>query len=129
MAKYTAGEIADKISELRSKVAVQETLISQLRANYMSSDAGAGELRIQRQDGAVVPDHHFQVCIKDMDTMINELRGELEEWESLTFNTGPVEVEVEEEDDEVEEPVAISKKKEKRNVPAKRPNQHQAAAK
>lgn len=86
MAAYTAGGVADKISELRSKVAVYETLISLIKANYLSGDAGPGELRIMRKDGATVMDDHLKLTVGDIDEKIELLKEELEEWENLTFS-------------------------------------------
>lgn len=133
MASFTAAAVTDTISKLRSKIAVHKTLISQLKANYMSSDAGPGELRIQRDDGAVVVDSHLQETVEDLESMVESLAEELEEWENLTFNpqltanapeapaTEPVQSVA---------AVAIAKQK-KKEVPdaTRRPGKNQSSAK
>lgn len=130
MASYTAGAVADKISELRSKIAVFETLCAQIRNNYLSSDAGPGELRITRKDGATVTQGHLKVSITDFEEHITALHEELEEWEGLTFNSAP---ELPEDTEEAEEAAVTAKAvkvaKEKKNAPAKRAGQHSAATK
>jgi hypothetical protein len=79
----TVGQITDKISELRSKIAIHEGLVLYLRANYVSSDAGAAEMHLTRNDHATVPEDHIKAHMGDMVDYIDELRYQLTQWENL----------------------------------------------
>jgi hypothetical protein len=133
MPSFTAAAVTDTISKLRSKIAVHKTLISQLRANYMSSDAGPGELRIQRDDGATVVDSHLQETVEDLEAMIEALAEELEEWENLTFNpqlVAGVPEEAAKEQVQSVAAVSIAKQKKKEAPDAtRRPSKNQSATK
>lgn len=132
MAQFTAAAVTDTISKLRSKIAVYKTVISQLKANYMSSDAGPGELRIQRDDGAIVVDTHLQETVEDLEATIETLAEELEEWENLTFNPQLIAGAPEEEPEQVQSvaAVAITKQKKKEAPDAtRRSGKNQSAAK
>ncbi len=81
----TARAAADKISELRSKLAVYATWTETIKVNYMPSDGGAPEVRIHREDGGAVTEDHLIAVLDDIETKCDELRAELAEWESLVF--------------------------------------------
>lgn len=132
MASFTAAAVTDTISKLRSKIAVYKTVISQLRANYMSSDAGPGELRIQRDDGGIVVDSHLQETVEDLEERVESLAEELEEWENLTFNPQLTTGEPEAPAEKVQSvaAVAIAKQKKKEAPDAtRRTGKNQPAAK
>lgn len=118
----TAGQISDKISELRSKIAVWQHLISLLTANYMSATDAAAELKLPRDDGATVTPLHFDAALDDLNQLVSKARDDLETWSSLVFD--------EAETREVETPKVPETKKVK-NEPGKaiRGNQHRAASK
>lgn len=82
----TAGALAQKISELQSRVTVQEKLREILKQNYMPSDSGPGELAMIRSDGFPIVRAHFELSIADIDERIDMLNAELEEWTSLIFD-------------------------------------------
>ena len=83
----SAGTIVDKISELRSKIAVLEGLVLYLEANYKGSDAGEAEMRFTRRDFATVPQAHIDVTIADLSAAMGAFAEELEHWEGLMFPT------------------------------------------
>jgi hypothetical protein len=110
----TAGEIADTISLLRSKIKVYETLKQNLQANYMPSDGGPAEIRIERKDGAVVTSTHLATVVNEFDEKIEELHEELREWEGLRFAPPSAEdAEEESEDEEEPEPAPVKKHQQK----------------
>jgi hypothetical protein len=85
----SAGNIIDKISELRSKVAAYEGLVLHLRSNYMSIDEdGEPELRFHRGDYAPVPEQHIELVISEIEALVRELREQQVEWESITVSVG-----------------------------------------
>lgn len=99
MANITAGEVADTISEIRSKIRVYETLCDQIKANYLPSDGGPAELRIERADGAFVTQTHMESVLGEFEERITTLQGELEEWEQLPFQTNEAATEEEPEEE------------------------------
>lgn len=84
----TVGQIADKISELRSKIAIHEGVLLYLESNYTSSDAGAAEMHFTRADYARVPEVHVVAYMTDVHETVQELRMELEHWENLAVPVG-----------------------------------------
>lgn len=129
MVSFTAAAVTDTISKLRSKIAVYKTVISQLRANYMSSDAGPGELRIHRDDGAYVVDTHLQETVEDLETAVEGLAEELEEWENLTFSPRVTEGSEAAEEQPTVAAVAITKQKKKEADATRRTGKNQSTAK
>lgn len=85
----TAGAASAKINELRSKLAIYDVLKDVMRANYIPSDGGAVELRLLRPDGTSVSPAHFVSVIAELDERAQEVAGELEEWEAMTFEAAP----------------------------------------
>jgi hypothetical protein len=79
----TVGQITDKISELKSKIAIKESLITYVQSNYMSSDAGSPEMTFQREDYATVPEVHISRFVDEAVDEVGQLRAELEQWQSL----------------------------------------------
>lgn len=82
----TAGSVVDKVSEIRSKIAVFEGLLLYLRSNYLSSDAGDAEMRFARADYATVPEAHVEGAMHELETRLKDFRDELHQWENLSVN-------------------------------------------
>lgn len=88
----TAGMASEKISELKSKLAVYATWSDLLHANYMPSDGGRPEALIHREDGGTVTEAHLRSVLEDIEGKCEELREELAEWEALVFEPKTAEV-------------------------------------
>lgn len=85
MQQITAGAASDKISELRSKLAVYQAWMENLRVNYLPCDAGAPEIQLTREDGGLVNEKHFTAVLEELGEKCEELKEELEQWEGLVF--------------------------------------------
>jgi hypothetical protein len=108
----TARAAADKIDELRSKLAIYTTWSEVIHASYLPSDGGSPEVRIAREDGGSVREQHLRSVLDDIEQKQAELREELGEWESLTFEpAAPVRSAPEPEQDGSEEPAPEPVKK------------------
>lgn len=84
-AMTTAGQLANKISELRSKIAVISAVIQYITANYMPSrdkQKIPPEMFFTREDGAAVGSNHVVLCVDDFDAQRTQLQAELEELEN-----------------------------------------------
>ena len=81
----TAGAASDKISELKSKLAIYAAWADLIEANYMPSDSGEAEAFVGRSDGGRVSEAHFRSFLEDVEARSAELREELAEWEGLVF--------------------------------------------
>lgn len=81
----TAGAASEKISELRSKLAIHMAWAELIEANYLPADAGEAEAFISRSDGGRVSEAHFRSFLEDAEQRCVELRDELAEWEGLVF--------------------------------------------
>jgi hypothetical protein len=79
----SAGTIVDKISEVRSKIAVFEGLVLHLKSNYLPSDAGDPEMKFYRGDYAPVPAPHVEASIGDVEHHLLDLREQLAQWEGI----------------------------------------------
>ena len=79
----SAGTIVDKISEVRSKIAVFEGLVLHLKSNYLPSDAGDPEMKFYRGDYAPVPAPHVEAAIGDVEQHLLDLREQLAQWEGI----------------------------------------------
>lgn len=106
----TAGEIAETISTIRSKIRVYETLKRLLEANYLPSDGGLAELRIDRSDGAYVTEKHFGSVLEEFEERLEALAEELKEWEGLVFSTSTEDTGEDSEEAEEESPAPEKKK-------------------
>lgn len=82
----SVGNVLDKISETRSKIAVFEGLILHLKSNYHTSDAGEPEMKFYRGDYAPVPEPHIEASIADMEALVKEFRAQLEQWENIVVD-------------------------------------------
>jgi len=81
----SAGTVVDKISEVRSKIAVFEGLILHLKSNYLPSDAGDPEMKFYRGDYAPVPSSHVESAIIDVEHHLLDLREQLSQWEGIVI--------------------------------------------
>jgi hypothetical protein len=83
----SAGAAAAKISELKSKLAIYDTIKDVIRANYLPSDGGAAELRVMRADGSSAAPDHFDSVLADLDEKSDELLQELRDWEGMMLES------------------------------------------
>lgn len=122
MSNLTAGDIAETLSELRSKIRVFEAFCDQIKANYLPSDGGAAELRLERVDGAFVTQLHMESVLSEFEERIVALQGELEEYEQLPIQMNSGDATEADEDEEPEEAPApkkpTAKQQGKKNVAA-----------
>jgi hypothetical protein len=81
----TAGAASNKITELRSKLAIYKNWVETIRANYLPCDGGDAEIRITRDDGGSCVESHFLAVIADVEEKCDEIREELAQWEGLVF--------------------------------------------
>lgn len=81
----SAGTVVDKISEVRSKIAVFEGLILHLKSNYLPSDAGDPEMKFYRGDYAPVPSSHVDSAVVDIEHHLLDLREQLSQWEGIVI--------------------------------------------
>jgi len=88
----TAGAASNKISELRSKLAIYQAWIDTIHNNYMPSDGAKAEATIERDDGMPCTEEHFTSVIVDIQEKINEVREELVQWEGLVFEAPQAQV-------------------------------------
>lgn len=79
----TVGQIVDKISELRSKIAISDYTLRHLRTYYFASDHGEAEMKLYRDDQALVSEGHVRAYLDDLDSQLKEYKAELKHWESL----------------------------------------------
>lgn len=87
----SVAAIIEKISELKSERAVIQQLISYLSANYRSGDTGQIEMRITRDDHALVPENHIDQVIQKLVEMLEETNITQQEFETWRVDE-PVEV-------------------------------------
>lgn len=80
----SAGSVVDKISEVRSKIAVFEGLVLHLKSNYLtSSDSGEAEMKFYRGDYAPVPEAHVRASLVDLESLVMDLQTLLAQWEGI----------------------------------------------
>lgn len=80
----TAGQLANKILELRSKIAVTEGVILYLTANYLPTREGSvpSDLTFTNADGSTVSETHVGLVVADYVEHLDQLRADLEKWEN-----------------------------------------------
>lgn len=78
-----AKDVFAKLSEIQSMRAIAHTLAVYLEMNYKGSDAGDAEMRITRDDNAIVPEPHIDLFVEKLYQQLEELDAELEEWGSM----------------------------------------------
>lgn len=87
-APRTVSELLATISKLNSRKAVFEMLIVHLRNNYRQNDTGAAEMRVTREDLAIVPESHIEDAIIELETLVDVVNAELEELQNQPFGGG-----------------------------------------
>lgn len=80
----TLGQVAEKVSLIRSKIAVGETLVVYLQTHYQAIEDNDPEESVLRDDYAQVPPNHISEYIETLQEGIHELEQELIEWEAMT---------------------------------------------
>jgi hypothetical protein len=83
----TVGQINEKISTLRSKIAVTQGLVLYLKSHYMPSDGTTAEMHFTRSDYGKVPPDHVEATIADYVDYLDTLKIELEKWENTPIST------------------------------------------
>lgn len=83
------AELLALIAKLNSRKAVFRMLITHLRTCYQASDTGEAEMRVLREDSAVVPNQHIEDSIIELETAIDLINAELEELAGKPFGGGP----------------------------------------
>jgi len=79
----TVGEIIERVSELRSDKAIITQLMVYLQAHYMSSDAGAAEMKITRYDSAFVSEAHIERFLLKLEELAVETEAMQSEYEGF----------------------------------------------
>ncbi len=87
-APRTVSELLATISKLNSRKAVFQMLIIHLRNNYRKTDAGTAEMRVTREDLALVPETHIEDSIIELETLVDVVNAELEELQNQPFGGG-----------------------------------------
>jgi hypothetical protein len=78
----TVGQLNEKISMLRSKIAVTEGLVLYLQTHYMPSDGSTAEMHYTRSDYGKVPPAHIEATIADYVDYLDSLKIELDRLEN-----------------------------------------------
>lgn len=78
----TVGQINERISELRSKIAVTEGMILHIRATYIPSESAEAELYFTRSDYGRVPVLHINKALADYTDYVLSLEAEIQMLES-----------------------------------------------
>lgn len=113
----TLGEVIDKLSINRSKIAMAQLLQQYLKVNYLPNKDGVPpEMSVMRKDGTRVSEPHINAMIADLGTLADGLAAEMERYESL--RAMPVRVADEE---KPAAPVPIAQPKLTRRKPKERP--------
>lgn len=76
-------EVLEKISELESRKAIQETLLAHLETHYIPSDAGEPDMHITRDDLGLVPEEHISAYLGHLVAEIDQVNKELDGWKGL----------------------------------------------
>lgn len=79
----TLRQALERITELQSRKAILRTLILHIETMYAASDTEP-EAHIRREDGGLVPQHHINGYLLDLETSLSGVEAELEEWEKMT---------------------------------------------
>ena len=83
----SAGSVVDRISEVRSKIAVFEGLVLHLKSNYItSSDSGEAEMKFYRGDYAPVPEAHVTTALVELESLVMDMRTLLAQWEGIMID-------------------------------------------
>ncbi len=116
MSKVTSLiEAMEHVSKLRSRRAVLQTCVDHIRSLYRSSDAGEPEMKITRDDHALVSATHIEETLSYLDSVIETIDVDLEEL--TTQRVMPRDPEPEEVPENLNDVIRIVAKKEgKKNV-------------
>lgn len=76
-------EVVEKISELKSRKAIAAQIAMYLKAHYLSSDTGAPEMKITRDDCHMVPEEHIKLFISEMSDSVDESDAMQVEYENF----------------------------------------------
>lgn len=81
----TVGKITEKLSELKSRLAIIEGLVLYLATNYRTSADGMipPEMHFTRVDGGHVSEPHIESFSADLVETLDQLRIEIQHWEDL----------------------------------------------
>jgi len=79
----TLGQVTEKVSSLRSRIAVTDTLIVYLETHFQGVDGQDPEERLFRDDYAQVPPGHINEYISALRESNDILESELNEWELI----------------------------------------------
>ncbi len=94
----TIRQALEKVSELKSRTAILQVLLTYIEAHYTDDDSGEAEMTFVRSDHAIVPQDH----IKDFQAWLVEQAdladSEIDEWENMQL-LPPVEETQEDADD------------------------------
>lgn len=93
-------KVVSELSSLHSQIAITETLITHLEANYIGSGEVEADDFIIRNDFARVPPPHLDEYLELLYNMRNEFEARLQGLNQLTVGPPPEEVEAEEEEEE-----------------------------
>lgn len=74
----TFAEVAEIVSSLKSKKAVNVMLIAHIQSAYKDTDAGKAEMRVTRQDFAVVSQEHLEAAIIELESSNELIDAEIE---------------------------------------------------
>lgn len=84
----TFAEVAELVSVLRSKKAVNLMVIAHIRSAYKDTDAGKAEMRVMRDDLAFVSQAHLERSLIDLENSIELIDAELEELQNQPVGGG-----------------------------------------
>lgn len=82
-APRTINALFEQVASLRSRMAVYRMLITHMRTCYKKTDAGPAEMRVVRDDGALVTERHIEQAIIEMEERIQVLEAEIDEVQEM----------------------------------------------
>lgn len=117
----TFAEVAEQVSRLRSKKAINLMLIAHLKAAYKDTDAGAAEMRVYRDDLAYVSQPHLESSIMEFELSIDLIDAEIEELQNQPMGGGtPPAAQLSAEVPAVSDPVAEAIRAQQQPAPAEK---------
>jgi hypothetical protein len=84
----TFAEVAELVSQLRSRKAVNLMLIAHIKVAYKDTDTGRAEMRVAREDNAYVSQAHLEQSIIGLEHSIELIDAELEELQNQPVGGG-----------------------------------------
>lgn len=82
-APRTINALFEQVASSRSRMAVYRMLITHMRTCYKKTDAGPAELRVARDDGAIVTERHIEQAIIEMEERVQVLESEIDEIQEM----------------------------------------------